>query len=192
MGQARWRSSWCAEGASGIGSQCSLPPTGWLSNSLPLPPTPRRVPAGSSHAGRSVTPDAGTTHEPQPDSAARTLRAGHLVIRTQPPQQRRCHPDTDQDASDRLVRAPSSSRARRAPPEVSIVAGSVHPRSFWWMGERVGLYRALAESGASISSELAARTGTTERYVRELLEHHAASASLGASSVRPFRRGSAR
>ena len=44
-----------------------------------------------------------------------------------------------------------------------------------YLGERLGLYRALAEGGAATSSELAARTGTTERYVREWLEHHAAS-----------------
>jgi predicted O-methyltransferase YrrM len=44
-----------------------------------------------------------------------------------------------------------------------------------YLGEQLGLYRALAESGAATSSQLAARTGTTERYVREWLEHHAAS-----------------
>jgi Methyltransferase domain len=44
-----------------------------------------------------------------------------------------------------------------------------------YLGERLGLYRALAESGAVTSAQLAARTGTSERYVREWLEHHAAS-----------------
>ena len=43
-----------------------------------------------------------------------------------------------------------------------------------YLGERLGLYQ-VAESGAVTSSELAARTGTTERYVREWLEQHAAS-----------------
>jgi Rv2258c-like winged HTH domain len=47
-----------------------------------------------------------------------------------------------------------------------------------YLGERLGLYRALAEGGAATSSQLAARTGTTERYVREWLEHHAASAPV--------------
>jgi SAM-dependent methyltransferase len=47
-----------------------------------------------------------------------------------------------------------------------------------YLGERLGLYRALAEGGAATSSQLAARTGTTERYVREWLEHHAASELL--------------
>jgi SAM-dependent methyltransferase len=47
-----------------------------------------------------------------------------------------------------------------------------------YLGDRLGLYRALAEGGAATSSQLAARTGTTERYVREWLEHHAASELL--------------
>jgi SAM-dependent methyltransferase len=41
-----------------------------------------------------------------------------------------------------------------------------------YLGERLGLYRALAEGGPATSLELAERTGTTERYVREWLEHH--------------------
>lgn len=45
-----------------------------------------------------------------------------------------------------------------------------------YLGERLGLYRALAAGGPMTSAELAARTGTAERYVREWLEHHAASA----------------
>ena len=47
-----------------------------------------------------------------------------------------------------------------------------------YLGERLGLYRALAEGGPATSSELAGRTGTVERYVREWLEHHAASGLL--------------
>ena len=47
-----------------------------------------------------------------------------------------------------------------------------------YVGERLGLYQALAEGGPATSSELAGRTGTVERYVREWLEHHAASGLL--------------
>src|SRR5918996_3649990 len=47
-----------------------------------------------------------------------------------------------------------------------------------YLGERLGLYRALAEGGPATSSELAERTGTTERYVREWLEHHASGGAL--------------
>jgi 2-polyprenyl-3-methyl-5-hydroxy-6-metoxy-1,4-benzoquinol methylase len=47
-----------------------------------------------------------------------------------------------------------------------------------YLGERLGLYRALHERGPATSTELAARTGTAERYVREWLEHHAVSGLL--------------
>jgi SAM-dependent methyltransferase len=42
-----------------------------------------------------------------------------------------------------------------------------------YLGERLGLYRALSEGGWATSAELAERTGTDERYVREWLEHQA-------------------
>jgi SAM-dependent methyltransferase len=42
-----------------------------------------------------------------------------------------------------------------------------------YLGERLGLYRALAEDGPGTPAQLAERTGTTERYVREWLEHQA-------------------
>jgi ubiquinone/menaquinone biosynthesis C-methylase UbiE len=47
-----------------------------------------------------------------------------------------------------------------------------------YIGERLGLYRSLAEHGPATSAELAERTGTAERYIREWLEHHAASGLL--------------
>ena len=42
------------------------------------------------------------------------------------------------------------------------------------MGDRLGLYRALAGAGALTPAELAERTGTAERYVREWLNAQAA------------------
>jgi 2-polyprenyl-3-methyl-5-hydroxy-6-metoxy-1,4-benzoquinol methylase len=42
------------------------------------------------------------------------------------------------------------------------------------MGDRLGLYRALAGTGGLSATELAARTGTAERYVREWLNAQAA------------------
>jgi hypothetical protein len=42
------------------------------------------------------------------------------------------------------------------------------------MGDRLGLYRALAGAGALTPTELAARTSTAERYVREWLNAQAA------------------
>jgi len=53
-----------------------------------------------------------------------------------------------------------------------------------YLGERLGLYRALAERGPATSSELAERTGTAERYVREWLEHHAASGLVEVDDAR--------
>ena len=47
-----------------------------------------------------------------------------------------------------------------------------------YLGERLGLYQALYADGPATSAELAARTGTTERYIREWLEHHAAGGLL--------------
>lgn len=43
------------------------------------------------------------------------------------------------------------------------------------IGDRLGLYRALARRGPSTSGELATATGTAERYVREWLNAHVAS-----------------
>jgi SAM-dependent methyltransferase len=42
------------------------------------------------------------------------------------------------------------------------------------MGDKLGLYRALADAGPLTPDELASRTGTAERYVREWLNNQAA------------------
>jgi 2-polyprenyl-3-methyl-5-hydroxy-6-metoxy-1,4-benzoquinol methylase len=47
-----------------------------------------------------------------------------------------------------------------------------------YLGERLGLYRALAGNTALTPAELAARTGTHERYAREWLEQQAAAGIL--------------
>jgi len=47
-----------------------------------------------------------------------------------------------------------------------------------YLGNRLGLYGALAEGGPATSAELAERTGTNERYVREWLEQQAVSGIL--------------
>ena len=43
------------------------------------------------------------------------------------------------------------------------------------IGDKLGLYKALAEHGPLDSAELAKRTGTTERYIREWLAAQAAA-----------------
>ena len=47
-----------------------------------------------------------------------------------------------------------------------------------YVGDRLGLYRTLADRGPATSSELADATGLSERYVREWLEQQAASGIL--------------
>jgi nucleoside-diphosphate-sugar epimerase len=44
------------------------------------------------------------------------------------------------------------------------------------LGRGQGLYRALDRDGPATSAELAGRTGTAERYIRDWLEHHAVRA----------------
>lgn len=47
-----------------------------------------------------------------------------------------------------------------------------------YLGDRLGLYRALSDGGPLTSRELAARTGTHERYAREWLEQQAVAGIL--------------
>ncbi len=47
------------------------------------------------------------------------------------------------------------------------------------MGDRLGFYRALADAGPLTPAELAERTGTAERYVREWLNAQAAGGYVG-------------
>jgi SAM-dependent methyltransferase len=47
-----------------------------------------------------------------------------------------------------------------------------------YLGDRLGLYRVLADRGPSTSAELAEAAGINERYAREWLEHQAASGIL--------------
>jgi hypothetical protein len=47
-----------------------------------------------------------------------------------------------------------------------------------YLGDRLGLYRALADGGPTTPSELAERTGTHERYAREWLEQQAVAGTV--------------
>ena len=60
--------------------------------------------------------------------------------------------------------------------------GSAMNASLALMGDKLGLYKAMAGAGPLTSEELAERTGTTERYVREWL---AAQAAGGYVDLRP-------
>lgn len=52
--------------------------------------------------------------------------------------------------------------------------GAAMSSSLVLLGDRLGLYRAMADAGPLTARELAARTGTHERYVREWLDNQAA------------------
>jgi SAM-dependent methyltransferase len=52
-----------------------------------------------------------------------------------------------------------------------------------YVGDRLGLYRALRDGGALTSDELAQATGTNERYIREWLEQQATSGILEVGEV---------
>jgi len=52
-----------------------------------------------------------------------------------------------------------------------------------YAGEKLGLYRSLAQAGPATPAELAARTGTHERYIREWLEQQATTGMLAAEPV---------
>ena len=60
--------------------------------------------------------------------------------------------------------------------------GAVATGAMVLIGDKLGLYKALAEGGALAPAELAARTGTAERYIREWL---AAQAAAGYVQYRP-------
>ena len=47
------------------------------------------------------------------------------------------------------------------------------------LGERLGLYKAMAEAGPMTSDELAQKLGCAERYVREWLNAQAAGGYVG-------------
>src|SRR3712207_5124274 len=76
-----------------------------------------------------------------------------------------------QPASDTHTAEALSERVFAALIETSYL-GSIH------IGREVGLYAALRDHGAQTSEELAERTGTDERYVREWLEHQAGGDNL--------------
>ena len=52
-----------------------------------------------------------------------------------------------------------------------------------YLGDRLGLYRALADEGSATASELAERAGIHPRYAREWLEHQAVGAILDVDDV---------
>ena len=60
-----------------------------------------------------------------------------------------------------------------------------------YLGDRLGLYTALHESGPMTAAQLAAHTGTHERYIREWLEQQTVSGILRGGGGARRRRGAA-
>ena len=52
-----------------------------------------------------------------------------------------------------------------------------------YLGDRLGLYRALADNGALTSDQLAAAAAVSERYAREWLEQQAMSGILTSTAL---------
>jgi 2-polyprenyl-3-methyl-5-hydroxy-6-metoxy-1,4-benzoquinol methylase len=103
---------------------------------------------GSAHAGRLVVVDAG--------SDSQIISLGGITMSTIE------QPAVDIDKLHAFV--------FRAVEEV----GATLNAALVVMGDRLGLYRGLAGAGGLTSAQLAQRTGTAERYVREWLNAQAA------------------
>ncbi len=72
-----------------------------------------------------------------------------------------------------------NSDAERLAARIADASLAVHDVLTIYLGERLGLYDALAAGGPATADDLAGRTGTHPRYVREWLEHQAAAGILG-------------
>ena len=72
-----------------------------------------------------------------------------------------------------------ASDAERLAARISDATLAFHDVLTMYLGERLGLYEDLARHGPSTAPELAARTGTHARYVREWVEQQASAELLG-------------
>jgi len=80
-----------------------------------------------------------------------------------------------------------SERTERSPDELGrrLFAATVGAMdlALVYLGDRLGLYRALRDGGPATSAELATRAGIVERYAREWLEQQAATGILDVDDV---------
>ena len=84
---------------------------------------------------------------------------------------------TDGAAAARLDQAHDADRDAFAARLGGMILATMETQTVY-LGERLGLYGSLRDDGPATSVQLAARTGTDERYVREWLEQQAAAGIL--------------
>lgn len=84
---------------------------------------------------------------------------------------------SEQGTSDRMLDSAAERRDALVGRLFQAVLGSMDLFNLY-LGDRLGLYRALAEGGPATSAELAARAGIHERYAREWLEQQAVGSIL--------------
>ncbi len=89
-------------------------------------------------------------------------------------------PDDERRTMTEPASSPETSDARRDALVERLFMAAVGTWDVFavYIGDRLGLYRTLAERGPSTSAELAQAAGLNERYVREWLEQQASSAIL--------------
>src|SRR3954454_6861486 len=131
------------------------------------PPRPVADTVGVGPAG-----DAARVHQPagRPAGRRRPRVQPQLTVRRRAPRARSAHRLTSRSLA---VLDPEALRQFQlrlfSKLEGAMTSGMVH------LGDRLGLYRALAEAGPSTSAELAGRTALVERWVREWAYNQAAA-----------------
>jgi 2-polyprenyl-3-methyl-5-hydroxy-6-metoxy-1,4-benzoquinol methylase len=83
---------------------------------------------------------------------------------------------TKEDLMSTMEGAASAEAVEEFMVTVGVELGAAASAAMAFLGDRLGLYRALASGGGLTSVELASRTGCAERYVREWLCNQAAGA----------------
>ncbi|MEZ4654808.1 MAG: class I SAM-dependent methyltransferase [Candidatus Eisenbacteria bacterium] len=90
------------------------------------------------------------------------------------------------DARTMMQDDPAATRVRRDALSEKILAATTGAMEMFsiYLGDRLGLYEVLAQDGPLSSLQLARRTGTAERYIREWLEHQAVAGLLAVDDPR--------
>src|SRR5579863_5942941 len=74
-----------------------------------------------------------------------------------------------------MAREVDFEKAKRAAQQIVGDVGTCVHGALCFIGDRLGLFKAMTETGPATSDELAAKTGLSERYLREWLHAMAAA-----------------